>query len=166
MPGAVGVIAVGVPAIEGIDYHIHVREVCCGIAAQLNGKHRIMVDNSKLAERYIAFKAGIGFPLKSGMLACDEYGTYFNLGMIVVDTAPSAEVVPLRPMNPENADALLCVDCTLCMDACPTGVLRGECDFFGCVSYINQVESGIAGSCDICQKVCLYNKTHIPINRL
>jgi epoxyqueuosine reductase len=87
------------------------------------------------------------------MLACEEYGTYFNLGMIVVDTPP--EGIAIRE---EISEAPLCRDCTLCLDACPTGVLRGERDFYGCVSYIRQVEDGVAGSCDLCQSVCLYNK--------
>ena len=154
MKGAVGVIAVGVPASYGRDYHLTVRKVCEKIAAKLSGSHRIMVDNSKLAERYIAMRAGIGFPLKSGMLACSEYGIYFNLGMIVVDTPPQYSPELYRD---EPTGANLCEHCSLCADACPTGVLRGESDFYGCLSYIRQKEDGIAGSCDLCRSVCLYN---------
>jgi epoxyqueuosine reductase len=83
------------------------------------------------------------------------------LGVVVTDV----EVEPSPPLE------LDCGECTLCIDACPTGALDepGTLDATKCLSYWTQAPAPIPeehrpelGSmvygCDICQDVCPWNR--------
>jgi len=164
LPGAKSVIVLG-KAYEpsptsnlsslayGIDYHLTIRKMLETLAGQLNCNTYIMVDNGPLAERAFAVKAGLGFWGKNGMVISPKLGSYFNIGLLVVDTVlPYSN--PLDEKCPDN--------CRLCIDACPNNAIGRPMD---CASYHTQKKSApslkqMAGQlygCDICQACCPFN---------
>jgi epoxyqueuosine reductase len=95
------------------------------------------------------------------MLITRRHGSWVVLGTLVTD-------VELEPTPPLGAD---CGECTLCIDACPTGALDdpGVLDATKCLSYWSQAPAAIPEpyrermgaqvyGCDICQDVCPWNK--------
>lgn len=121
-----------------------------------------LCDDNPLNERYLAYRAGLGFIGRNGFLIHPLYGTYVFIGCIVTD-CPIEEDKPIRQS---------CLLCGRCVAACPSGALSedGMCAE-NCVSYLTQKKedltdrekkiirkSGSVWGCDICQKVCPYNK--------
>ncbi len=150
------------------DYHLHLRNLCSEVVKVITerspeNRSRICVDSAPLLERSFGFSAGIGFIGKNNMLIIPGYGSYFFLAEIITTyTVDFIESVPV-----EN----LCGECTMCIDACPTGALEGPflLDAGKCLSYLT-IESGnsIDASkgeqmgdcflgCDRCQEVCPFN---------
>lgn len=150
---------------RGEDYHRvlsrqmqHLIEILesegyCGIS---------LCDNNPLDERYLAYRAGLGFIGKNGFLIHPVYGSYVFIGCIITDCLLE-ESHPLKQT---------CSSCGKCIDACPSGALSEKGVFAEqCVSYLTQKSgeltadeeesirrSGSAWGCDVCQKVCPYNK--------
>jgi len=157
----------------GIDYHIVLREkmekLCDYIKTiDSNLKYKAIVDTSKLDDRYIAYKAGLGFYGKNSLLINEKYGSYIFLGIILTN-------LELAIDNPIN---ITCIKCNKCINACPSKAINdiGLLDSRKCLSYITQ-KKGILTSdeialmnnciygCDICQRVCPYNiKNDNPIH--
>jgi epoxyqueuosine reductase len=151
----------------GRDYH----RVVAGRLKEL--KRRILrlardalvyyeVDTGPVLEREWARKAGIGWIGKSANLLVPGVGTMVFLATIVTDL----ELPPDTPMEE------CCRDCTLCMEACPTGAIDrpGRVDARKCLSYWTvesrremekPIREGIGDQlfgCDVCQEVCPFNK--------
>jgi len=138
----------------GTDYHIAIRKLLEEIANQLDCNKLIMVDSGPLAERAFAVKAGLGFWGRNGMVISPKLGSYFNIGLLVVDI-----VLPYsNPINKKCPD-----NCRLCLDACPSNAIGKPMD---CVSYHTQKKAvptskELAGQlygCDICQACCPFNR--------
>ena len=102
MPEAKSVIVVGVPygsasfysnlSSLGVceDYHKRARDVLKAIATELNEvlgsfRYKILVDGPTLCERSLAVRAGLGFFGKNGLVISPEYGTRFNIGVMLTD---------------------------------------------------------------------------------
>jgi epoxyqueuosine reductase len=95
------------------------------------------------------------------MLITRRFGSWVVLGTLVTD-------LELEPTPPLGLD---CGDCTLCIEACPTGALDepGTLDATKCLSYWTQsahempreyepeLGAQVYG-CDICQDVCPWNR--------
>ncbi len=119
-------------------------------------------DNSPIPEVYAASKSGVGMKGRNGLLINEKYGSWVFVGEIVTDLSVDYEKVETR----------YCENCGLCLEACPTGVLREEkFDIEKCLSHISQKKGEIpaeyaemmkklncAWGCDECQKVCPYNQ--------
>jgi epoxyqueuosine reductase len=158
------------------DYHEALKQQCLGLVGFLNQffqgmKSRICIDSAPLLERSIAFTSGMGFFGKNNMLIIPDYGSYFFLAEILIDTEmpiPSFETL-------ESA----CGSCTRCMEACPTGAL--ERPFYlnasRCLSYLT-VEYRDAlprdtgrkmgrcfFGCDRCQEVCPFNDSRSQLRK-
>ncbi len=146
----------------GTDYHIILKDKLKFISDYLidNGyKSYIGVDNNIYNERFLAYKAGIGFLGKNGMIINEKYGSFIYIGIILTDAL-------FKYSNPLNKK---CYECNKCIDACPTKSIKDNyINGQKCLSYLTQkrnlssdeekyINECVYG-CDICQNVCPYNK--------
>lgn len=151
------------------DYHIVARDKLCNIAEfikeKTNARCECFADNGILHDRYLAYRAGLGFFGLNTCLINEKYGTYFFIGYIVTDL----ELAPDTPLDKT------CAMCKRCVSACCGNALDGEggLDVKRCVSYITQIKEinnaqkeilssqAMVYGCDRCQEVCPHNE-NIP----
>jgi epoxyqueuosine reductase len=128
---------------------------------------RAYVDTGPIVERVAAKYAGLGWLAKNTCLINEEIGSLFFLGVIVttLDLTPSLN-------KGESPAPDLCGNCSLCIDACPTGAIVEPylLDARRCISYLTiELRTPIAlelrapiglhvFGCDICQDVCPWNR--------
>ncbi len=128
---------------------------------------RAYVDTGPVLERELAVAAGLGWFGKNTMLIRPRQGSYFFLGVILLDV----ELAYDEPFEREH-----CGTCNSCLDSCPTGALLGRdetgapvMDARRCISYLTIELKGpiprelrpLLGNriygCDICNEVCPHN---------
>ncbi len=144
------------------DYHRKLRAVLGQIAAAIDALAgepvtAVACDTAPIAERAFAERAGLGWIGKHTNLIAPGIGSFVFLGEVVtsLSLAPDA---PLRKT---------CGACRRCVDACPTGALRGDytIDATRCISDLTQRKDPIPRAlramcgdwvwgCDLCQDVC------------
>ena len=153
----------------GKDYHIVVKQKLNELLDHINNELNqdtngiVCVDSSPIMEKQWAQRGGIGWQGKHTVLINDKFGSWIFLGELLLD-------IPLDYDQPFTKD--LCGTCTACIDACPTHALTEyQLDATKCISYLaveyksefdtdqkSKLNGWIYG-CDICQKVCPWNKT-------
>ena len=133
-------------------------------------KSKIFV-NGPLAEKPLAKRSGLGNYGKNSIFYIDEYGSRIVLGGIVTD-------LDLRPNTYTTKD--ICDDCSLCIDACPTGAIIKPyiLDCRKCFQYLGQhiyeeiplkyrkLWGNRLYGCSICQDVCPLNESIQPVKDL
>ena len=164
---------------RGQDYHDHVRGRLQELLVWIDGAARDRglaeavrgfpyVDTGPILERELGSRAGLGWFGKNTMLIRPRQGSYFFLGLLLLD-------LPLPPSPPFEAHH--CGMCRACLDACPTGALLGQdesgapvIDARRCISYLTielkgPIPRSLRGAmgnrifgCDICQEVCPWNQ--------
>ena len=130
------------------------------VGSPLRGK--AYVDTGPVLERDLARQAGLGWFGKNTMLINPRAGSFFFLGVLLIDLA----LVPDEPFEAER-----CGTCTRCIEACPTDAIldAGVLDARRCISYLTielrdaiplDLRDGIGDrlyGCDVCQDVCPWN---------
>lgn len=158
------------------DYHQRMRALLSELAAELPGRWVLACDTAPLAERAFAARAGLGWVGKHTNVIHPEWGSFIFLGEIITE-CDLGEDEPLRKT---------CGSCSRCVDACPTGALRGDytIDATRCIADLTQRTDSIPRAmrallgdwvwgCDICQLVCpptmqakqSSNAQNLPVSR-
>jgi epoxyqueuosine reductase len=180
-PGIPGDPSRGVVAryARGEDYHdvlkARLLDLLEWIRAQARGRGLsddvrgfAYVDTGPILERELGRRAGLGWFGKNTMFIHPRRGSYFFLGILLLDL----ELPASEPFQPDR-----CGSCRACLDACPTGALLGRdeggapvMDARRCISYLTielkglippELRTGIGNrifGCDICQEVCPWNR--------
>lgn len=150
----------------GIDYHTALRERLDKLGEYI--KERVpdaiiksMVDTGELSDRAVAERAGVGFSGKNTSIITKEYGSFVYLG----------EMLTNIPFIPDEQIEDGCGDCTICLDACPTGAIvqAGQLNAQRCIAFLTQTKDFLPEEfrtkignrlygCDTCQQVCPWNK--------
>jgi epoxyqueuosine reductase len=144
------------------DYHRRMRELLGGVARVIDAAAggpvtAIACDTKPIAERAFAARAGLGWIGKHTNLISPALGSFVFLG----------EVITTLALEPDAPLHKTCGACTRCIDACPTGALRGDytIDATRCIADLTQRTDPIPREmraligdwiwgCDICQVVC------------
>lgn len=142
------------------DYHIVINNILKSIARKILDygiKSVPICDTQSLLDREIAIKCGLGFFGKNTFIINQSLGSSHNIGYLLMDRSFKNDKIILRD----------CSNCNICVKACPQNAIKGDytLDAQKCLSYISQSKTSkytdLKGSiygCDICQRVCPYNK--------
>ena len=157
----------------GDDYHHVLGEKLDALIQHLRREFpepfdaRAYVDTGPIVERVAAKYAGLGWLAKNTCLINENLGSWLFLGVIVTTLDLAA------PLDLEKSPAPdLCGNCSLCIDACPTGAIVEPyvLDARRCISYLTiELRGSIplefrepigrhVFGCDICQDVCPWNR--------
>ena len=149
------------------DYHLVVTDYLQRLVDELkttalDASFSIHCDTSPLADRYMAYLAGLGFYGKNKCFINPTWGSYIVIGTVLT----TLEFEPNMPM----ADT--CMGCYRCITSCLGQCLNGnEFDYATCKSYLTQKKGDLTDDeqaiirkspllfgCDVCQEVCPHNK--------
>ena len=130
---------------------------------------RVFCDAGPVTEKAWAIRAGLGWRGKHSLVLNKDIGSFFFLG----------EIVTTAEFLYDDASARdRCGDCTLCIDACPTGAICNDrtIDARRCISYLTIEHNGnipeefrgkterMIFGCDRCQEVCPYNRKAVTFS--
>lgn len=152
----------------GIDYHILVKEKLERIANHLktlipNFEYQCFCDTGPFSDRYLAYKAGLGFWGINNHIITDTYGSYVFIGYIINN----------YPFEPDKPLERTCYQCMNCVRKCPGQCILGDFSINAqkCRSYITQKKGELSSEdiqtlkkghliwgCDVCQDVCPHNR--------
>jgi len=114
-----------------------------------------------------AREAGVGRYGKNALIQNQLLGSYMSLAGIITD----AELPPDEPIEKD------CKECTLCIDACPTGALSEySCDVEKCLDFnichnkksipesiLAKTKNYLGENCPVCKEVCPANAKLKPV---
>ena len=165
----------------GVDYHRVLKDILLKMAEFIQNNSTLKnyyaaVDTVNFSEREIAVLAGLGWIGKNSCLINKEQGSFVFIGELFLDI----EIEP--DLNKENQIVDYCGECNLCVNLCPAGAIDGinrVIDTRLCLSQQTQEkeisnelvknkikEEKYIFGCDICQKVCPWNKKQRDFNPL
>ena len=149
------------------DYHLVINEYLKKLIEKLqimntDAQFSIHCDTSPLADRYMAYLAGLGFYGKNNCFISPKWGSYVMIGTILT----TLELEPNTPLTQS------CMECNRCITACLGQCLgHDEFKFDTCKSYLTQKKGELTSEeehiiaktplvfgCDVCQEVCPHNK--------
>ncbi|HCB34197.1 MAG TPA: hypothetical protein DEP69_03265 [Acidimicrobiaceae bacterium] len=130
----------------------------------------VVLDDNRLADRAVAYRAGLGWFGRNTMLLHPDLGSWTVLGSVVTTAALPADAAPV----PDG-----CGSCRRCVPACPTGALGTDAsgaavlDADLCLAWQLQADGVFARGlrvalgdrlygCDDCQVVCPCNDEPSP----
>lgn len=148
------------------DYHLLIRRYLQTVETYLHQHYPScrtlsVADTSPLADRYLAYLAGLGFIGDNACFIHERYGSYCFIGSILT-------TLPLTPDTPMHRE---CYHCHACRHACPGHCFDGaDYDYRLCKSYLTQKKGSLSlpeievlrktpliFGCDMCQAVCPHN---------
>lgn len=154
----------------GTDYHLVINEYLEKLIEKLqkintSARFSIHCDTSPLADRYMAYLAGLGFYGKNNCFISPKWGSYVMIGTILT----TLEFEPNTPLEQS------CMGCNRCITACLGQCLgHDEFKYDTCKSYLTQKKGDLTNEeeiiigktplvfgCDVCQEVCPHNQ-NIP----
>lgn len=149
------------------DYHLVINEYLKKLIEKLqimntDAQFSIHCDTAPLADRYMAYLAGLGFYGKNNCFISPKWGSYVVIGTILT----TLELEPDTPLTQS------CMECNRCITACLGQCLgHDEFKFDTCKSYLTQkkgeltleeehiiAKTPLVFGCDVCQEVCPHNK--------
>ena len=152
----------------GTDYHLVINEYLEKLTEKLqkmntSAQFSIHCDTSPLADRYMAYLAGLGFYGKNNCFISPKWGSYVMIGTILT----TLELEPNTPL------AQSCIGCNRCITACLGQCLgHDEFKYDTCKSYLTQKKGDLTNEeetiirktplvfgCDVCQEVCPHNQS-------
>jgi len=155
----------------GKDYHDVVKSKLKLLFEFISHRHpevtgRFFSDSAPVLERFWAAQSGIGFVGKNTLLIIPGKGSFFFLGELIIDIELEYDI----PIS-QN-----CGSCTRCIDSCPTDAIEqpfrvnaNKCISYQTIENRGEISPKIAPrlknyvfGCDICQKVCPWNRSSTP----
>lgn len=152
----------------GTDYHLVINEYLDKLIEKLqkmntSAQFSIHCDTSPLADRYMAYLAGLGFYGKNNCFISPKWGSYVMIGTILT----TLEFEPNTPLGQS------CMGCNRCITACLGQCLgHDEFKYDTCKSYLTQkkgeltdreqhiiAKTPLVFGCDVCQEVCPHNQS-------
>lgn len=152
----------------GTDYHLVINEYLDKLIEKLqkmntSAQFSIHCDTSPLADRYMAYLAGLGFYGKNNCFISPKWGSYVMIGTILT----TLEFEPNTPLGQS------CMGCNRCITACLGQCLEhDEFKYDTCKSYLTQKKGDLTNEeetiigktplvfgCDVCQEVCPHNQS-------
>ena len=152
----------------GTDYHLVINEYLEKLIEKLqkintSAQFSIHCDTSPLADRYMAYLAGLGFYGKNNCFISPKWGSYVVIGTILT----TLEFEPTTPLEQS------CMGCNRCITACLGQCLgHEEFKYDTCKSYLTQKKGDLTNEeetiirktplvfgCDVCQEVCPHNQS-------
>ena len=149
------------------DYHLVVTDYLQRLVDELkttdpDASFSIHCDTSPLADRYMAYLAGLGFYGKNKCFINPTWGSYIVIGTVLT----TLEFESNTPMTDT------CMGCNQCITSCLGQCLDGnEFNYATCKSYLTQKKGDLTDDeqaiirkspllfgCDVCQEVCPHNK--------
>jgi epoxyqueuosine reductase len=142
------------------------KEITASLVDFMLGEGHQAIEERVIPLKAAAVRAGIATQRKNTIVYTGEGGSAVRLGAVVTDLE--------LPPGGENAYEP-CGECSLCIEACPTGALTGDyvLDARKCLCYLLEHDSdfpdelrpvtgGRLLGCDACQTVCPHNRD-IPV---
>ena len=166
-PGFAGGDEPGYASICGVAWaRKRAKEITASLVRFMREEGYQAVEESDIPLKAAAVRAGIATQRKNTIAYTGEGGSAVRLGAVVTDMElPTGEEDSGEP----------CGECTLCIEACPTGALTGDyvLDAGRCLCYVMEHDSDfpeelrpVTGSrllgCDACQAACPHNRD-VPI---
>ena len=152
----------------GTDYHLVIHKYLEKLIGKLqktntSAQFSIHCDTSPLADRYMAYLAGLGFYGKNNCFISPKWGSYVMIGTILT----TLEFEPNTPLEQS------CMGCNRCITACLGQCLgHDEFKYDTCKSYLTQKKGDLTNEeetiirktplvfgCDVCQEVCPHNQS-------
>ena len=149
------------------DYHLVVTDYLQRLIDKLkttapDALFSIHCDTTPLADRYMAYLAGLGFYGKNKCFINPTWGSYIVIGTVLTTLE----------FEPNTLMADTCVGCNRCITSCLGQCLNDtEFNYATCKSYLTQKKGDLTDDeraiirkspllfgCDVCQEVCPHNK--------
>lgn len=152
----------------GKDYHVVITEKLKILLEQIREadssiEGRVFVDSGPLHEKAWAQEAGLGWQGRHSILISRTIGSFFFIGILLLNKELDYD----EPWISDN-----CGECSLCIEACPTGAINNDrtIDARKCIANLT-IENrdpipediipklgGRVYGCDKCQEVCPWNR--------
>lgn len=146
------------------DYHKVVKDMLFALRQRLGIEAKACCDTVPISDKHWAARAGLGWIGRHTLLVTTRWGSWVNLGELV--TTEECDCY-------DKAIESRCVDCNLCVNACPNAAIAPDgvpmidarrCTACYTTHHPQPLPEGVDAhgytlGCDICQLACPFNAT-------